>query len=111
MSASFQYRLIYNDEIDPAFMCTCPALSPCETCSERENGSEWFDLPLYRISRFNKFIPEYGIFYPEDIENLLEDLHTHDDFDNDFNDRKEAFQVFEELYYKSDGFIVEVRYD
>jgi hypothetical protein len=112
MSAKFEYRLIYNDEIDPAFMCHCTAFSPCEPCQEREKEcSQWFDLPLYRLSRFNKFIPEQAVLYPEDLENLMDSLYTADDFDENCNDKMEAFSLFEELYYKSDGYIVEIRYD
>jgi len=111
MSANFEYRLIYNDEIDPAFMCNCSALSPCQPCLEREDSSQWFQLPLYRISRFNKFIPQQGVLYPEDIEDRLDNLNVYDDSREDYNDQVEAFQLLEELYYKSDGYIVEVRYD
>jgi hypothetical protein len=111
MSSSFQYRLIYNDEIDPVFVCSCPVFSPCDSCKELENGTEWIDLPHYNISRFNKFIPTHGVFFPEDLESLLDHLHSTDESDEDFHDKMEAFQVIEELYYKSDGYIVQVHYD
>jgi hypothetical protein len=112
MTAVFEYRLIYNDEIDPIFMCQCNVFSPCEPCILRDNdSSNWIHLPLYNLSRFNKYIPEHTVLFPEDIEELMDKLHKTDESDEDFHDKMEAFGLFEELYYKSDGYIVEIHYE